>query len=149
MGNSISRSANQTAHEEQPNTHSTTNTNRIQFSASLSSLSNFTSKYLFRARKSYSLSTIDPIAKEHQPPKASRQVIRRRIFISFCIWNIENFSKSNEWLKDFELVFQALKNGWLFDFHFVFVSSFSFDSMHTRMCACVCVCVLKKTTTQR
>lgn len=75
MGNSISRSANQTAHEEQPNTNSTTNTNRIQFSASLSSLSNFTSKYLFRSRKSYSLTTINPVADE-QTPKASHQVIK-------------------------------------------------------------------------
>lgn len=76
MGNTINRSANQTAHEEElPNTHSTTTTNRIQFSASLSSLSNFRSKFLFRARKSYSLSTIDPIASD-QPTKTSHQVIQ-------------------------------------------------------------------------
>lgn len=81
MGNSNSHSTNQTAHEqqqqqqEQPNnnnsTSPSTNTNRVRFSASLSSLSSFTSKYLFRAHKSYSLSTIDPSASA-QP--ASHQV---------------------------------------------------------------------------
>lgn len=75
MGNTINRSANQTAHEDLPNTHSATNTNR---SASLLSLSNFTSKFLFRARKSYSLSTIDPIASD-QSSRASHQVIHCKL----------------------------------------------------------------------
>lgn len=76
MGNTIGRSANQSAHEEQPTTNSATNTNHIQSSASLSSLSNFTSKFLGRSRKSYSLSTIDPIPSD-QTSTPLHQVIRR------------------------------------------------------------------------
>ncbi|XP_031625395.1 serine/threonine-protein kinase S6KL [Contarinia nasturtii] len=68
MGNSISRSANQSAHENQPNT----NSNRIRFSESLSSLSNFTNKYRFGSRRSYSLSTIDPIFNQHQEQTTTR-----------------------------------------------------------------------------
>lgn len=75
MGNSISQSAKQSAHEEQPNTNSTTNTNRIPFSASLSSLSSFTNKFRFRSRRSYSLTTVDPVSSKSSA-KTSNQVIK-------------------------------------------------------------------------
>lgn len=92
MGNSIRRSANQSAHEEPSTRNSATNPNpnrnshRIRFSTSLSSLSSFTSKYLFRSRRSYSLSTINPISEE-RPAKASQQVIRRILMPSNRIKN--------------------------------------------------------------
>lgn len=78
MGNSNSHSTNQSAHEQQqqqeqqPNP--STNTNRIRFSPSLTSLSNFTSKYIFRTRRSYSLSTIDPTVSASARPTSSHQV---------------------------------------------------------------------------
>lgn len=55
MGNSISQAAPEDSV-----------TNEARSTSSLS-VSNFTSKYLFRARKSYSLSTINPVSNEPQP----------------------------------------------------------------------------------
>lgn len=100
MGNSINRSENQIAHEQPANTNPNVNanTNRIRFSESLSSLSNFTSKFLFRSRRSYSLSTIDPIPNE-RPSKTSHQVIRRILHFKSYLNFMSSLTKSNKLIR--------------------------------------------------
>lgn len=99
MGNSISQTHEQQHQQQQQpqpqqsnnSTQSSTSTNRVRFSASLSSLSQFTSKYLFRTRKSYSLSTIDqsinarPTSHRVSPKKKPNLIVFSTVVcVFFC-----------------------------------------------------------------
>lgn len=72
MGNSINRSANQSTNDNQPPEQ------RIQFSTSLLSLSNFTSKHFSRSRRSYSVSIVDRSSHETNDSKPLHQVIDKK-----------------------------------------------------------------------